>query len=201
MIGREAATEAKASTFSLEFLGMCSSFHTGNLLRRCFTQDTYFAIRGSRDLNSSLTFPTTNWESLLTRSLLVDKAVSSSSPARMASYSDSLLEALNPSRMACSILSSDGDFNCKPTLAPVCLDAPLIFSVHQSKLSGQVSDWGSFAMKSTSTCPFFESLGLYWMLYSLSSIAQRAILPDKSGICMVLRRGRSVNTTMGCAWK
>ena len=56
-------------------------------------------------------------------------------------------------------------------------------------------------MKSTSTCPFFESLDLYWMLYSLSSIAQRAILPDKLGLCVVLRRGRSVNTTMRCAWK
>ena len=49
-------------------------------------------------------------------------------------------------------------------------------------------------MKSTSTCPFFESLGLYWMSYSLSSIAQRAILLDKLGLCIVLRRGRSVNT-------
>ena len=56
-------------------------------------------------------------------------------------------------------------------------------------------------MKSASTCPFFESLGLYWMPYSLSSIAQRAILPNKSGLFIVLRRGRSVNTTMGCAWK
>ena len=44
-------------------------------------------------------------------------------------------------------------------------------------------------MKSTSTYPFFESLGLYWIPYSLSSIAHRAILPDKSGLCIVLRRG------------
>ena len=119
MIGREAATEAKVSAFSLEFLGMFSSFHAGKLLKRCFTRETYFSIRGSRDSNSSLTCPTTNWESLFTRSLSADKAATSSSPARMASYSDSLLEALNPSRMACSILSLDGDFNCKPTPAPV----------------------------------------------------------------------------------
>ena len=193
--------EAKASALSLEFLGMCSSFHVGKLLKCYFTRETYFAIRGSRDSNSSLTCPTTNWESLLTRSLPENKAAASSSPARMTSYSDSLFEALNSSWMAYSILSSDGDFNCKPTLTPVCLDAPSIFNVHQSKLSGRVSDWGSCAMKSTSTCPFFESLGLYWMSYSFSSIAQRAILPDKLGLCMVLRRGRSVNTTMGCAWK
>ena len=32
------------------------------------------------------------------------------------------------------------------------LEAPSKLSVHQSKLSGQVSDRGSFAMKSTSTC-------------------------------------------------
>ena len=163
MIGREAATEAKASAFSLEFLGMCSSFHAGKLLKRCFTRETYFSIRGSRDSNYSLTCRTTNWESLLTRSLLADKVAASSSPARMASYSDSLLEVLNPSLMAYSILSSDGDFNCKPMPTPVCLDAPSIFSVHQSKLSGWVSDWRSSAMKSTNTCPFFESLGLYWM--------------------------------------
>ena len=140
MISREAATEAKASVFSLEFLGMCFSFHVGKLVKCCFTRETYFPIRGSRDSNSLLTCPTTNYESLLTRSLPADKTVASSSPAKMASYSDSLLEALNPSWMACSILSPDGDFNCKPMLTMVCLDAPSMFSVHQSKLSGRVSD-------------------------------------------------------------
>ena len=62
------------------------------------------------------------------------------------------------SRIACSILSPDGDFNCKPIPAPVCLDAPSMLSVHQSKLSGRVSDWGSSAMKSTSTCLFLKAL-------------------------------------------
>ena len=56
-------------------------------------------------------------------------------------------------------------------------------------------------MKSANTYPFFDSLGLYWMPYSLSSIAQRAILLEKSGLWSVLRKGRSVSTTMGCAWK
>ena len=130
MIGREAATKAKASAFSLEFLGMCSNFHVEKLLKCCFIRETYFVIRGSRDSNSSLTCPTTNWESFLTRSLPVDKAATGSSPARMTSYLDSLLKALNLSRMACSISSPDGDFNCKPTPAPVCLDASSIFSVH-----------------------------------------------------------------------
>ena len=56
-------------------------------------------------------------------------------------------------------------------------------------------------MKSAKTCPFFYSIGLYWMSYSLSLIAQRAILPKNLGLWSVLRKGRSVNTTMGCAWK
>ena len=140
MIGREAATEAKASALSLESLGICSSFQTGKLLKRCFTRDTYFTIRGSRDSNSSLTCPTTNWESLWTRSLPADKVAASLIPTRMASYYDSLLEALNPSRIACSILSPDRDFNCKPIPTPVFLDAPSMLSVHQSELLGRVSD-------------------------------------------------------------
>ena len=92
VIGREAAMEANASAFSLESLGTCFSFQTRKLFKRCFTRETYFSIRGSRDSNSSLTCPTTNWESLRIKSLSADKAAANSSPARMASYSDSLLE-------------------------------------------------------------------------------------------------------------
>ena len=125
MISRKAATEAEASAFSLESLGICSSFQTRKLLKSCFTRETYFTIRGSRDSNSSFTCPTTNWESLWTRSLPADKATASLSSAMMASYSDSLLKALNPSRIACSILSPDGDFNSKPMPAPVSLSQSL----------------------------------------------------------------------------
>ena len=135
------------------------------------------------------------------RSMSADRVAASSSSARMASYSDSLLEAPNSSRIDCSILSPDGVLNCKPMPASISLDAPSMLSIHQSELSGCASDWGSSTMKYASICPFFESLGLYWMPYSLSSIAQPAILPNKSGLCIVLQRGRSVNTTMGCAWK
>ena len=35
------------------------------------------------------------------------------------------------------------------------------------------------------------------MPHSLSSIAYRAILPDRSGLCIVLCKGRLVSTTMG----
>ena len=140
MISREAATKDKASALSLESWGICSNFQTEKLLKRYFTRDTYISIRGSRDSNSSLTCPTTNWESLWTRSLPANKVAASSSPDKMASYSDSLLEALNPSQIACSILFPYGDFKCKLIPAPVCLDAPSMLSVHQSELSGRVFD-------------------------------------------------------------
>ena len=201
MSGREAATKARASALSLQSMGTCSSFQTGKLLKHCFTRSTYFTIQGSRDLNSSFTCPTTNWESLRTRSLPEDRVAASSSPAKMASHSNSLLEALNLTRISYSILSPDGDLNCKPMPSPIFMDTPSMLSIHQSEMSGCASVWGSSAMKSANTCPLFESLSLYWMPYSLSSIPQRAILPDISGLCIVFRRGRSVNIIMGCAWK
>ena len=37
VIGREAAIEANASAFSLESLGICSSFQIEKLFKRCFT--------------------------------------------------------------------------------------------------------------------------------------------------------------------
>ena len=124
-IGREAATAAKASALSLQSLGTCSNFQTEKLSKRCFTREAYFAIRGSRDSNSSLTCPTINWESLITMSLLADMEAASSILNKRASYSDSLLEALKPNRIAYCILSSVGDFNCRPIPVPVCLDAPI----------------------------------------------------------------------------
>ena len=128
-------------------------------------------------------------------------AATSSISDKRASYSDSFLEALKPNRIACSILSPVEDFDCRPIPAPVCLNAPSTLSVHQFELSRCVSDWGISVIKSAKTCPFFYSIGLYWMSYSLSSITQQAILLEKLGLWSVLRRGRSVSTTMGCAWK
>ena len=85
----------------------------------------------------------------------------SSSPAIMASYSDSLLVALKPNRTAFSILSPVGEVNYRPLPSPVCLEAPSTQSVHQPVLLGQVSGYGISAMKSAKNFPFFESLGLY----------------------------------------
>ena len=113
----------KASALSLQSLGMCSSFHAEKLAMRCLTRIAYFAIQGSQDLYSTFIFPTTNWKSLRIMILSADIAAANSIPVRMASYSDSLFEALKPSRIACSILSPPGDCNCRPMLAHVCLDA------------------------------------------------------------------------------
>ena len=95
------------------------SFQDEKSSERCFTKDTYFAIRGSRDSYSSFTCPTTNYESLRIRSLSADTVAARSIPASMASYSDSLLEVLKPKRIACSIISPAGDLSCKLMPAPV----------------------------------------------------------------------------------
>ena len=181
-IGKDAATAAKASALSLLSLGTCSSFQVVRVLNFYLTREAYFAIRGSLDSNSALTCPTTSCESLRIKRLLAPTASASSSPAIMASYSDSLLEALKPKWTACSILSPVGEVNCRPMSTPDCLEAPSKQRVHQPFSSGQVLGCGISTRKSAKTCPFFESLSLYWIPYSLSSIAHRAILPNISGL-------------------
>ena len=162
-----------------------------------FEKEAYFAIQGSRNSNSALTCPTTSCESLRIQRLLAPTTSASSSPAIMASYSDSLLEALKPKRTACSILSPVGEVNCNAMPAPDCLEASSTQRVHQPFSFGQVLGCGISARKSAKTCSFLEILGLYWIPYSLSSITHRAILPDKSGLWIVPRSGRSVSTKMG----
>ena len=152
------------------------------VLNFCLIREAYFAIRGSLDSNSALTCPTTSCESLRIKRQSAPSASASFSPAIMASYSDSLLEALKPKRTACSILSPIGEVNCRPIPAPKCLEALSTQRIHQPLLSRQVLGCGISTRKSAKTYPFFASIGLYWMLYSLSSIAQRAILPDISGL-------------------
>ena len=130
---------AKAPAFSLQSLRMCSSFQAEKLPKRCLTRVIYFTIQGSRDSYSAFTCPTTNWESLRIMSLSADIAAFNSILARMASYSDSLFEALKPNRISCSILSPLGDFSCRPMPAPVCRVTPSTLRVHQFKMSGHVS--------------------------------------------------------------
>ena len=96
-MGSDAATVAKASALSLQSLETCLSFHAEKIARRCLTRVTYFTIRGSRDSYSVFTYPTTNWELLRIISSSVDIVAANSTPARMASYLDSLFEALKHS--------------------------------------------------------------------------------------------------------
>ena len=130
-IGKEASTTAKASALSLQSLRTCSSFQAKRVLNFCLTREAYFAIRGSLDSNSALTCPTTSCESLRIERLSAPTASASSRPAIMASYSNSLLEALKPKRTAYSILSPIGEVNCKRMSAPDCLEAPSTQRVHQ----------------------------------------------------------------------
>ena len=161
VIGNEVSMAAKASTFSLQSRGTSSSFQVERVFSFCLTREAYFVIRGSLDSNSTLTCPTTSCESLCIERLSTPMASVSSSPTIMASYSDSLLVALKPNRIAYSIFSPVGEVNCRPMPVPVCLEAPSPLSVHQLVSPGRVSNCGISAMKSTKTCPFFESLGLY----------------------------------------
>ena len=179
-IDKDTTTTARASTRSLLSLGICSSFQVVRVLNFCLAKEAYFAIWGSRDSNSALTLPTTSCESLRIQRLLAPTASASSSPTIMASYSDSVLEALKPKQTACSILSPVREVNSKQIRAPDYLEAPLTQRIHQPFSFGQVLGCGISARKSAKTCPFFESLGLYWMPYSLSSVAHWAILPDRS---------------------
>ena len=131
------------------------------MLNFCLTRKSYFAIRGSLDSNSALTYPTTSYESLRIKRLIAPTTSASSSSAIMASYFDSLLEALKSKRTACSVLSPVEEVNCRPMLALNCLEAPSTQRVHQPFSFGQVLGYGISARKSAKTCPFFESLGLY----------------------------------------
>ena len=135
-IGKEAATAAKALALSLESLGTCSSFQAERALNLCLTREAYFSIRGSLNSNYVLTCPTTNCESLRINRLLAPTTRASSTPAIMASYSDSLLEAQKPKRTACSIFSPIGKVNCKPMSSPDCMEAPSTQRVHQPFSSG-----------------------------------------------------------------
>ena len=56
----------------------------------------------------------------------------------MASFSDLLLEALKPKRMAYSILSLIGEVNSRPIPTSECLEAPLTQRFHHYLLSGKV---------------------------------------------------------------
>ena len=67
-----------------------------------------------------------------------DTEISMSSPAMIASYSASLLEAGIFRRMACSMTSPVGALSCSPRADPIFHEAPSTFRVHQPELSGSI---------------------------------------------------------------
>ena len=126
-----------------------------------------------------------------------DTEIVRSIPDRIVSYSTSFLDVGKSNRIACFILSPVWALSCKPTPTPVYREAPSTLRIHQLELPEFASCWGISAKNSA----FIAKQGLYVILYSLCSIVHQAILLDKSGLCMVLRKGRFVSTTIGCAWK
>ena len=157
MVGRDAATVAKAFAFSFEPLGICSSFQATELSSRILTRHTYLVMRWSRVSYSLFTCPTTNRESLCMMIFSKDMKISRSILARIASYSASLLDVGNSNRIAYSILSRIGALSCKPTPTPVCRKAPSTLRIHQSALLGSRSCWRIVAKKFTNTCPFIAT--------------------------------------------
>ncbi|RVX21416.1 hypothetical protein CK203_001728 [Vitis vinifera] len=73
-----------------------------------------------------------------TWSLETDRARARSNPDRMTSYSASLLEAGNPSRIACSRCSPVGDCSKSPTPDPDDREAPSTRKVHHSFSPGSL---------------------------------------------------------------
>ena len=130
-----------------------------------------------------------------------DTEIAKSIPVKIASYFVSLLDAGTPNCMACSILSPVRALSVKPTPAHVFQEAPSTLRIHQSVLPGSTHCCRISARKSATICPFNAKRGLCWILKSLSSIAYRAILLDKSGLCIVLCTRRLVITMIRCAWK
>ena len=68
-----------------------------------------------------------------------DTNVARSIPAKIASYSISLLDAGNFGRMAYSILTPVGALSCKPTLGPLCREVSSTLWIHQLALPGSAS--------------------------------------------------------------
>ena len=82
-----------------------------------------------------------------------DTEIARSIPARIASYSVSLLDAGKPNRIACSILSPTGALSAKPILAPVCREVPSTLRIHQSMLPGSTSCCGISTRKYANIYP------------------------------------------------
>ena len=68
-----------------------------------------------------------------------DTEIARSIPARIASYSTSLLDAKKYNRIVYSIISPIGALSCRPTPVPIFQEAPSALRIHESALLGSVS--------------------------------------------------------------
>ena len=161
LMGREAAIPAKASARLLSARLIFSIVHSVNCCKVFLTLAKYRAMRASLASYSSWTCFTTSCESLWIRSLETDRTRARSNPDRMASYSASLLEAGNPSRMACSKCSPVGDCSRSPTPEPDEREAPSTRRVHHSCLLDSWC-WPGLREYSRQSQPL---LGLSWTIW------------------------------------
>lgn len=92
----------------------------------------YYFIHSSFASYSPCTCPTTSWESLLTLTLLALSALERHSPMSIASYSTSLLVALNLNLMAYSSLFISGVTKTTPPLAALLVEKPSTCIIYSS---------------------------------------------------------------------
>ena len=184
-----AAIPTKASTCTFSVRGILLMAYLLNLSKMSHTLERYWAMRPFLASFSPWICPITSWESLHISSLDANRARARFNPDRMTSYSTSLLESGNPSRIAYSSCSLVGDCKRRPTPDPETRDAPSTWRIHHPSSLGLTSwddFWGISAMKSTMTCPFMANLGWYLISYSLNSMTRFGILSDMSGLCKIL---------------
>ncbi|GJS53339.1 hypothetical protein Tco_0626701 [Tanacetum coccineum] len=129
-------------------------------------------------------------------------------PAINASYSASLLVASNLNPMAYVNSTPSGFVNISPAPKPSIQDEPSVNKVHgSSNSSGSAmsssgdSSSGRSTIKSANICPLIDVLSLYWMSYPSSLNFHFSILLLISNFDNNCFIGRSVITTIVCAWK
>ncbi|KAM2268165.1 hypothetical protein ACFX1S_046324 [Malus domestica] len=77
-----------------------------------------------------VTWLTTNWESLKISICLTPRYLAKRKPAKRASYSASLFDALNLKRIAYSIATLSGVVRTNPAPQPCWLDEPSTYRLH-----------------------------------------------------------------------
>ena len=140
--GRVTAIPAKASAWVFSERWILLMAHLLNLFRLVCNFERYRAMHSFLASYCSWICLTTRWESLRISSLDADKVRARLSLARIASYSASLLEAGNPSPIACSSCSLVGDCKRRPISDPEAWDTPSTCSIHHLLLGELTPLWG-----------------------------------------------------------